>query len=64
MAERAEERGLLTAIDQSLCRAISTYDGDASHHQENPARQVNRSDALMLIGITSNVLCRLFPPSN
>ena len=61
MADQARSQTLVTELVKNFCVVVAGIGGDAAHPQTNPARYVDRNEALLAIDTTANVLRRLYP---
>ena len=61
MADQAKSQTLVTELVKNFCVVVAGIGGDAAHPQTNPARYVDRNEALLAIDTTANVLRRLYP---
>ena len=61
MADQARSQALVTELVKNLCVVVAGLGGDAAHPQTNPARYVDRNEALLAIDTTANVLRGLYP---
>ena len=61
MISDARMSGLITENIKDFCLGVNGIGGNAAHVQTNPARYVDRSEALLAIDATGLILRRLYP---
>ena len=60
MITKAKDSSVITAPLEPLCLAVAAFGNKGAHPQDEPAPIVTRDDALMVIGMTANVLRTLY----